>query len=298
MAQAPALPNPGPQTPDERRAISERFIIHAREELAEGNRLQAGEKAWGAVAQYLKIIGERRGWNHHRHRDLEDIGRQMLAEHPEYDTGPVNRSLNDAYHRGHENFYENRESDALVEETINNVERDALPVLESLTMLPPRGFEISSNAQLERLISLTGDKTLKKGDKSSAGFSLRHKPPNGNGGHGDPPLPSGPGPSPTDSPQVGGGGLELSLPTVSPTMEDPLPLPSVTAPEPQPSLTRQSGRTDALPRQRGGPATRPRSIKPAAPAPVQSGSKSRGRKNLHPMAKLRRTVQRAQRRGR
>ena len=47
------------------RAIGRRFIIQARNYLQQGDRLQAGGKAWAAIAQNLKIIGERRGWKDH-----------------------------------------------------------------------------------------------------------------------------------------------------------------------------------------------------------------------------------------
>ena len=49
--------------------ISRRFIQQADEELASGDHIQASEKAWGAVAHYIKAIAERRGWRQTRHRD-------------------------------------------------------------------------------------------------------------------------------------------------------------------------------------------------------------------------------------
>ena len=52
----PTLPPPGVQTPDNHWAIALRFLDHAQEELDKGNRLQAGEKAWGAVAHQFKAI--------------------------------------------------------------------------------------------------------------------------------------------------------------------------------------------------------------------------------------------------
>ena len=82
MTTVPPLPEPGPnQSTEDRRQIGQRFIIHTRAELAVGNRLQAGEKAWGAVAQNLKIIAERRGWNHSRHQHLEALARQLALEY-------------------------------------------------------------------------------------------------------------------------------------------------------------------------------------------------------------------------
>ena len=74
MLTAPDLPEPGEQSLDDRRQISRRFIIHAREELEKGHRLQAGEKAWGAVVHPLKAIAEQRGWRRQSHRDIHNVG--------------------------------------------------------------------------------------------------------------------------------------------------------------------------------------------------------------------------------
>ena len=71
MTIAPDLPAHGTQSVADRlQKIGRRMIIHAREELEAGNRLQAGEKAWGAVVQPLKAIAEQRGWPHQSHRDV------------------------------------------------------------------------------------------------------------------------------------------------------------------------------------------------------------------------------------
>ena len=176
MRTTPPLPEPGPQSAEDRRVISRRFVQHAWEELAEGNRLQAGEKAWGAVAQYLKIIGEDREWNHGSHRQLENIGRQIGAEYPDYASAEFINALSDAYHKGHENFYDNRRNAVEIEETIEGVER-ALPVLEAIVSEVPRYFKINSNSQRRRLVELTDNQELKIGDESFVGFSRRHHLP-------------------------------------------------------------------------------------------------------------------------
>ena len=48
---------------------SERLIRHAEEQLAKGDRLQASEKAWGAVVHRLKDIADQRGWKYSTHAD-------------------------------------------------------------------------------------------------------------------------------------------------------------------------------------------------------------------------------------
>ena len=170
MLTAPDLPEPGEQSLDDRRRISRRFIIHAREELAEGNRLQAGEKAWGAVVQPLKAIAEQRGWRHQSHRDIHNVGLQILAENPDVD---LQDAISEAYRVGHENFYENHRHPEELAEMMDKVE-DVMPILEALPDSAPRPFTIASNTQLRRLRALTGDDNLRLGNTSAVGFSLKH----------------------------------------------------------------------------------------------------------------------------
>ncbi len=181
MTVKPPLPEPAEEHSLENRlAMSRRFIMEAREELDSGNRLQAGEKAWGAMAQHLKIIGDDRGWSHGSHRQLESIGHHIRAEYPDYDSGDLVAALLNAYHKGHENFYDNRRSIEEIEETIEQVE-NILPVLEAIENEYPRYFKISSNSQRRRLVELTGNRELRIGDESPVGFSNRHSPPDAPG---------------------------------------------------------------------------------------------------------------------
>ena len=177
MTVKPPLPEPAEEhSLEDRRAMSRRFILEAREELKDGNRLQAGEKAWGAVAQHLKIIGDDRGWKHGSHRQLESIGQHIRAEYTDYDSGDFAAAMSNAYHKGHKNFYESwLDSDEVVE-TIEGVEK-ALPVLEAIESQAPRYFKINSNSQRRRLVELTGNRELQIGDESLVGFSNRHSAP-------------------------------------------------------------------------------------------------------------------------
>ena len=124
MTIKPPLPEPAEeQSPEDRRAMSRRFIMEAREELEGGNLLQAGEKAWGAVAQHLKIIGDDRGWNHGSHRQLESIWRQISVEYPDYHSAEFADALSDAYHKGRINFYHDSFNLDEVEEIVEGVEK-------------------------------------------------------------------------------------------------------------------------------------------------------------------------------
>ena len=60
--------------------LSREYLDNAGEYLRLGNNKQASEKTWGAVAQFLIAIAERRGWNHSGHRLLIDIARQVSDE--------------------------------------------------------------------------------------------------------------------------------------------------------------------------------------------------------------------------
>jgi hypothetical protein len=170
MDSLPPLPDPGFQSADDRRTIGRRFIVQARNYLEKGDRLQAGEKAWGAIAHNLKAIGELRGWRHDSHRLVENVGRQIVAESLDTDLGVF---ISEVYHKGHENFYENQRSEQTLREVIDEAEQ-ALPVLEALQSAAPRPFTITSNTQLRRLMALTGNNNLGIGDTSPVGFSLKH----------------------------------------------------------------------------------------------------------------------------
>ena len=172
MADLPPLPEPGHQSPDDRRAIGRRFIIQAREYLNQGDRLQAGEKAWGAVAHNLKAIGEQRGWHHGSHQQIENIGRQIVVE---FDNAELGNFIAETFQNGHRNFYENYRTIEEMRTTIEAAE-EALPMLEALQGINPRPLTITSNTQRRRLMALTGNDDLQIGDTSPVGFSLKHTP--------------------------------------------------------------------------------------------------------------------------
>ncbi len=168
MTTVPDLPPPGIQSDEDRRRMSGIFIVQAREELAKDSRLQAGEKAWGAVVQLFKVIAEQRGWPHKSHQDVYDVASQITLEY-DFDGDQV-RALSDAYRVGHQNFYENYHRAEELADMIDRVE-GLLPYLVSLTTTPPRPFTITSNTQLRRLRRLTGNDSLEIGDTSPVGFS-------------------------------------------------------------------------------------------------------------------------------
>ena len=71
--------------------------------LAEGDLCQAGEKAWGAVAQMTKAVATHRGWRHFRHADLLAAVRQIADESD--NPGEIRDAI-EIVRSMHTNFYE------------------------------------------------------------------------------------------------------------------------------------------------------------------------------------------------
>ena len=170
MTTTPALPEPGSATVEDRVQISRRLILQAPGELERGDRLQATEKAWGALAQMLKAHGQRRGWmNLGGHRTVGHIARQLHLEYDEIDV--VSAYL--AADNGHRNFYDNEMSPPEIEGIIEVV-ASVLPELERALQEPPRPFVINNMDQRWRVRTLTGKQYLQVGDASPTGFSNTH----------------------------------------------------------------------------------------------------------------------------
>ena len=170
MTTAPALPEPGSATVEDRVQISRRLILQAPEELERGDRLQATEKIWGALAQLLKAHGQQRGWlNLGGHRTVGHIARQLHLEYDEIDV--VSAYL--AADNGHRNFYDNEMSPPEIEGIIEVV-ASVLPELERALREPPRPFVINNMDQRWRVRTLTGKQYLQVGDASPTGFSNTH----------------------------------------------------------------------------------------------------------------------------
>lgn len=102
------------------RAKSHAFLAQAREELAKGDSVQASEKLWGASAQMVKAVAQRRGWPHDSHRRLFETVTSLVAE-----TGDL--QLRDLFLVAssllHVNFYEDSLPLEMVEGAVPSVER-------------------------------------------------------------------------------------------------------------------------------------------------------------------------------
>ena len=65
--------------------------------------LQASEKAWGAVAHYVKSVAKANGWADGSHRDIASNARRLLDRTPDPDD---NRSKFAVINTLHVNFYD------------------------------------------------------------------------------------------------------------------------------------------------------------------------------------------------
>ena len=140
---------------DEYAALSQRYIRQAEEELSREDYLQAGEKAWGAVATAIKAVAEQRGW-HHKHHDLTGEALLWLADES------AKPELKDAFalvEQVHRNFYENRLTEQEVARGVD-LARFLLQEVAGLRTVSPTAeqFIPESNRQKRRWEKLTGRK--------------------------------------------------------------------------------------------------------------------------------------------
>ena len=121
--------------------ISERLIQHAYEQFEADDLLQASEKAWGAVAHYLKSVAKFRGWRNRSHSDLTDVAMDLAQEtNTPREIMRLYRSVSDL----HQNFYEDWYLDYVVVGGIDDA-RELIDRLERRTgpQLDPRPSQIS-----------------------------------------------------------------------------------------------------------------------------------------------------------
>ena len=168
-----ALPEPGQLTADGHAQISRRFLAQAKLHLDEHDRLQAGEKIWGAAAHALKAIGEQRGWDHDGHVNVIDIavhlGREFGLEEP------FDRYLARA-ENVHKNFYNNRRSELSIRLALADVETlvDELAIIRNSS---PRPYTVADDEDRIRLGRLLGRQRSERpaiGDHSPVGYSRTH----------------------------------------------------------------------------------------------------------------------------
>ena len=133
-------------------ALSREYIQRADGYLRAGDRVQASEKGWGAVAEAVKSIAEERGWNHQGHRLLNDAVLQLSQEWNRPDV----RGLFDIAERLHINFYEDTLALDYIAASIGDA-KTLLQELETLRQRPPRPPAVLTREQRNRWRRLTGE---------------------------------------------------------------------------------------------------------------------------------------------
>ena len=137
--------------PNKYAEISQHLIDQARAELQGGDRLQASEKAWGAVAHAVKAVAQQREWNHNSHDLLYDVARQVADENR---WSRRQRRLFREAGFLHTNLYEDWLDDSEVQDGIEQA-KVLLGMLASVRRQPPRPFTPDTVTQRERLSRLT-----------------------------------------------------------------------------------------------------------------------------------------------
>ena len=107
--------------------ISSRILQHAEEQFQLGDMPQASEKAWGAVAHYLKSIAKRRRWRNRSHRDLSRVVIRLANESRDPDRIKI---LFYSANSLHSNFYEDWLEDELLRDGIEHC-RELIDKLEN-----------------------------------------------------------------------------------------------------------------------------------------------------------------------
>ena len=106
---------------------SGRLLQQADAEFERGDLLQASEKAWGAVSQYLKAMATQRGLPHRVHRELRLVANDLVEE-----TGQQRiRELFAIAESMHANYYEAWMPEAEVRAGVVNV-RELLDILKAI----------------------------------------------------------------------------------------------------------------------------------------------------------------------
>ena len=115
-------------TAEQYKSTSTHLYDQAMVELDAGDLLQASEKLWGAAAQALKSVAERRGWKHNSHAQFYNI---MADLEKETESPGLRRDFGIAAEL-HTNFYENW----LNEDQIRDRSQDVFRFVNRVNGLP------------------------------------------------------------------------------------------------------------------------------------------------------------------
>ena len=121
-------------TSTQHQEISGLFLDHAAVEFEKGDFLQASEKAWGAVAHYVKSVAKEQGWPDGSHRDVNRNAEELIKLTPDPGT---NRTKLVAMNGLHSNFCEGNLGPEHVEKGIEDA-RDLVADMKKAEARLPR----------------------------------------------------------------------------------------------------------------------------------------------------------------
>ena len=104
---------------------SDRFLRQADDEFRAGDLLQASEKAWGAVAHFVKSVAEKQGWRQQSHYDVRKNARRLIKLTDDPEQNHRRYTIAEALHS---NFYE----DMFDSETVAMNIGDARTLIEAM----------------------------------------------------------------------------------------------------------------------------------------------------------------------
>lgn len=140
--------NAQPKPIEDHAVHSDRLIRHAWEQLEQGDRLQASEKAWGAVAHALKDIAARRDWRNRAHTHNEVIAVHLAKLSGDERIFPLYQTA-EMLHR---NYYEDWKGEAALRMGLESV-AELLPRLagaDRLIGLAPPAPDYSEQPRARR----------------------------------------------------------------------------------------------------------------------------------------------------
>ncbi len=109
------------------------MLEHARKMLADGDRLQASEKIWGAAVHGIKVIADERGWPYNRHQDAGVITSYIAEQTGRLEIATLFRAVRDM----HTNFYGDRRTLKEIGLALDDAEQLLVLLREAHLALPP-----------------------------------------------------------------------------------------------------------------------------------------------------------------
>ena len=98
---------------------SNALLRHAQEMIDKGDRLQASEKIWGAVAHKMRDLARKRGWVWTTHRGYDRYAQYLRKQTGNPDIATLTRSME----QFHANFYDDHMDDDALPDGLREARR-------------------------------------------------------------------------------------------------------------------------------------------------------------------------------